>query len=131
MDGPDIVGVTLDSAVPVFDEPDMLGIEDMLAVPDMTMVGARTAISIRRRDGGYIQAMASGATGQRADIAFAAPVAMPVDGDGHPMVGEDALAWIGAPGREHRRLIVTSIEYDADLNGSITAVDEAPDLWAV
>jgi len=124
-----IVGVTLDSPVPVYDEPDMLGVDDMLAVPDMALVGAATAVSIRRRDGGFLQATVSGGSGTRAELAFAAPVAMPVDGDDRPLVEPDALAWVGAPGREHRRMIVVSIDWDSDLVARITAVDEAPELW--
>lgn len=126
-----IVAVSLDAPLRIYDEPMMEDIIDMTAVEDMSTVGLSSSLQIRKSDGSVTPPIAlSGATGERDRLPFASPLLLVADNDGLPMVRPDMLAQVGRAGSISMRLVVSSIDFDADLNASITGVDEAPELFA-
>jgi len=126
-----VTGVELDSTVPLYNEPDMHDVVDMHEVDDMHLVGLVSQISIRQSDGTESQHSVDGATGSRSTVMFVTPVAIEADPeDGEPVIRYDNLVKIGKPGNIAMRLVVASVSYDKDYFGQLTAVAEAPELWA-
>lgn len=135
--GDNVVGIVLDTAIEAKNAPDMLAVADMLAVPDMLEVGLHTGIAIRRTDGATSVHALSNAAGETDTLMFETPV--PNDEtagspfDGGPLIaeiGEGCLVVAGLAGRETKRLIVSEVSNGKDLTANITAVDEAPQIWA-
>lgn len=128
----EIVAFNLDAAVQVYDELDMLDTPDMLDVADMLLVGAQTSVSVRDHNSVIAQPMAvvgpSGKT-DRLELVTSIPVELD-DDDSDPLMREGNLAWVGQSGAEILRLIITDIKPGRDFVAQITAVDEAPELFA-
>jgi hypothetical protein len=131
VEGGNILGVVLDSEVPVFNETpweDILVFEDE---EDVELIGKASAISIRQSDGMHSQHVIAGATGERSTIMFETPAPLEADpDDGKSVVRRDSLVTIGQPGEVFMRLIVKQVTYDKNNMGSIVAVPEAPELWS-
>lgn len=133
-DASEIVALELDSEVPVATEGGVWDVADVWAVASVWDVGARTGIAIRRTDGSVSVHEVSSATGETATVVLATPIpaAAPIEDayeNGDRVRSAGALVTLGRLASEYRRLIVTGITYDAALNASVTAVDEAPELW--
>jgi hypothetical protein len=128
--GTNITAITVDAQMPVFIEPDMLAMADMLAVADMLHVGSLTSVTIRRADGLISTHSVTGATGSRKRLEFTTPFNADLDANSDPLVRYGNLVCVGQSGSEYMRLIITSITYDVNMTATITAVAEAPQLWA-
>lgn len=121
-----IVALQLDAPVQVYNEVDMLDVADMLVVPDMLLIGAETGVSIRDADSVLaVPQKISGPSGLRDRLVMAAPFAAVLDDDDEPLIRAGNLAWVGQPGRELLRLVVSDIKYGRDHTAQITAVDDA------
>lgn len=119
----DCIALQLDAAIPILDGPVWADIADLAAVPDMSAIGARSAVRIRR-DGGAITLHAlAGPAGSSDRIQPVEPI--PADG-----LSIDTLVAVGRAGAEVLRLIVWSMEPREDLTWTLTLVDEAPQLWS-
>lgn len=120
----DITAIRLDSEVPVKITDDLLSLPDLFAEPDLLALGARTGARIRRAGESTVHELA-GTSGSTDTLVFAAPID-PAD------IGIGTLVAVGPLTREVRRLIVSDMAVDTDLNVTISAVDEAqgiaPDL---
>jgi hypothetical protein len=115
----DIEAIRLDNSSPIFGELGFDDIADIGLVLDMGMIGATAGIRIRRSDGTNLVAVVSPSgniltlnTPQSAD---------------NVEIGN--LVGYGRVGSEVLRLIVFDVRPKEDFAASITAVDEAPELW--
>jgi hypothetical protein len=130
IEGGEIVALHLDSAVPVYNEPAWEGITAIEEVEAVEMIGLQSSIGIRQSNGLTSVHTIDGATGHRPTVVLATPVPVVLDDDDLPLIREDNLVFVGRAGNEMMRLVVHSIDYDGNQTASITAVDEAPELWA-
>jgi hypothetical protein len=119
-----IIALQLDGRVPVQNETDLLSIADLLAVPDIATLGARSGALIRRAASRTTHALTN-ASGLTDTLTFS-PGISPTG------IGIGTLVSTGPLAREVLRLIVFAIEPRADLTATLTLVDEAsgatPDL---
>jgi hypothetical protein len=118
-----VTSITLDCSVATVNEPEMLSVTNLLAVPDMLDLGKQTGVIIRGPDGPGAVRTLSNATGQTETLTFATPIPAADVYDG-------ALVSIGQTGSEVLRLIVFSVEPREDFTATLTLVDEAPEIWA-
>jgi hypothetical protein len=95
-------------------------VADLLAVPDLMALGARTGARIRRADENTVHELA-GASGDTDVLTFAAPI----DPTGIALGG---LVAVGPFNREVKRLIVSDMTPEPDLIFTISAVAEAPGI---
>ncbi len=118
-----VTSITLDCAVSIVNEPEMLSVTNLLAVPDMLALGTRSGAIIRGPNGPSAVRILTNATGEASTLTLATPIPA-------AEVYEGALVSIGAAGQEVLRLIVFSVEPREDFTATLTLVDEAPELWA-
>lgn len=118
-DAGEVIGLHLDGLVDLPTAPDLLAVPDLLATGDMLSMGMRIGIAIRRLGATTTHPIHS-ADGYH--VAFDPPI----DPAG---LEEGALVGWGPMGREYLRLIVFGITPKPDFTATITAVDEAPELW--
>ena len=117
----DVVALELDTEVPVVTRPGFPDIAAMSAVPDMSLIGARSAALIRRTTGEITLHPITGDDAGTATIEFDTPI----DPDG---VAPDGLVVVGTRDRHHLRAIVKDMTPKEDFVMSLTLVDEAPEL---
>lgn len=130
-DGTNVTGITLDCAVPIYDEPGWFETTDFFAVTDIFDMGLKSSVGVRQSDGSFTVHALSNSAGSTDALTFTTPVAIAADpDDGDPVIRAGNLVYVGQAGKEVRRLIINSITYDKDMAASIEAVDEAPELWA-
>lgn len=122
--GPNITGFVLDSAVTFYNEPDMLSVSNMLALTDMLQVGLQTGISVRTKTGAVTSHQIASVTGDT-QVTLSSPITVNV---ANYVAGN--LVAFGSLGKEYKRLIVTEIQAKNALTATITAVDEAPQIWS-
>lgn len=115
----DIEAIRLDNTAPEFGEPGFDAITDMGLVQDMGMIGATAGIRIRRSDG----------TGLTAVVTPSGNLLTLNTPQSAANVEVGNLVAYGRVGSEVLRLIVFDIRPKEDFMASITAVDEAPELW--
>lgn len=115
----DITSLWLDSVVPIEDNPFMDESPDLAAEEDLSLLGLRSGVAISRAGGVTVHSVAGG-DGLRLEFSPAIPAAG---------VSEGALVVAGPIGREYLRLIVFGVAPKPDFEATITAVDEAPQLW--
>ncbi len=126
-----LTALLLDAPVHVYNEPMMEDVADMTAVSDMALVGGRSGLSVRDAAGEPIAVgRIAGATGKRRRLELVEPIELDTDDGDEPLIREDNLCWVYSMASVSRRLIVANVDYDADLVARITAVDEAPELFA-
>jgi hypothetical protein len=115
-----ITALVLDAAMPVFGEPGFDAITDMGLVLDMGMIGQLAGLAIRRTTGSI---STSAVTVSGATVTFSAPIA-PAG------IEPGCIVSYGRLGMEYLRLVVYSVKpKDQDFTATITAVDEAPELF--
>lgn len=115
----DIVALLLDNSTPFSDLPDMLDSPDLMAEPNLLSLGVRTGVSLSR--GGVVTTHPI-ASVDEGWLEFSPPI----DPDG-VVVG--SVAATGPLGSEYLRLIVFSIIPGDSFTATVTAVDEAPQIW--
>ncbi len=113
--------VTLDASVPLINEPDLYAASDLYAIADLWLAGLTSAAAIRRSDGTVDVVLLDCATGESADLAFAATTTH---------VPEGALIAVGPHTTEVLRLIVAGVAPQDGLDATVTCIDEAPELFA-
>ncbi len=114
----DVTAVTLDNEPPAMTGPgwDDIGVNDWDDL-DMGLIGLGAGVILR---GNGVSVHACTVSGAR--IALDTPATL-------DDLGLDDLAILGPVGQEARRLIVFSMQPRADFVWTITAVDEAPEIW--
>lgn len=128
-----MTSVSLDSLVRIYNEDDMHEVADMHAVTDMHTVGLKSSLRIRRSDGNFSVHPVSNATGQTGTLTLTTPAALPEYEEGGQTVRavrRGNLVWVGSTGREERRLIATDITWQKNWQARISALAEAPVLFA-
>ncbi len=118
--GGNVSAIVLDAGMPVFGEPGFNAITDMGLVSDMGMIGATAGAAVRRTDG---TVFAAAVTVSGTTLTFGTPQA-PAG------IEPGCLVSFGRLGMEFLRLVVYSVRpKDQDFTATITAVDEAPELF--
>lgn len=114
------VEVDLDTPVPLATRPGFAAITDLGAVPDMSMIGATSAVLVRRTTGNITLHPVTG-DGTTATLTFPTPI---------PAAGleEDVLVTVGRADRHYLRAIVYDMLPREDYRVQITLIDEAPEL---
>lgn len=117
-----LAALDLDTEVPVYTRPGFDLIADMGAVDDMGLIGARSAVMIRRSTGEITlhEVTGDGITDQLTLVT-------PADTEG---VDPDTLVIVGQRDRHHLRALVKDMTPKEDFRMAITLVDEAPELHA-
>lgn len=134
--GSNITGITLDENVSVVNNPSILTTASFKDIPIVQDAGLTTSVAIRNTDGTITVHLLSNATGDASVLTFVTPVAdatttgSPFDPATISKIAEDCLVIIGISGKQYKRLVVTDIAPDVDLTATITAVDEAPQIWS-
>ncbi|MBR9764151.1 MAG: hypothetical protein GYB53_11655 [Rhodobacteraceae bacterium] len=119
----EVVALTLDDSVPVLSEPFMDEVPNLAAVLDLSVLGARTGLVLRRTDGTMSTHEVASSTGKATRLELLEPT-------GEAGIDADILAVVGRKASELRRMIVFSIEPRDELTFDLTLVDEAPEIWA-
>lgn len=118
-----VTSITLDCEVDLVNEPDMLTVQNLLAVPDMLALGLTSAAVVRGASGPSNAMPLTNASGSASVLTLATPVALSAVPDG-------ALVAVGPTRQELLRLIIFSVEATEDYTATLTLVDEAPEVWA-
>lgn len=121
--GGNVVSLTLDTDVELFNSVDMVGLSDVLSVTDVMGVGLQSSVAVRHSDGTNSVHPLTGASGYSGVVTFATPY------DDDNTIEDGNLLVVGITGNEYKRLIVTEIAPGRDLTATLTLVDEAPKLW--
>ena len=128
--GGNITGITLDSAIPIYNETEWFSLTDVFTVTDVFLVGLVTGIVIRRSDGTQSTHQLSNSTGSSAVLTFSTPFAntSAVEGFESNDRRYGCMVVAGILNTIYRRLLVQSITPNKDLTASMVMVDEAPEL---
>ena len=114
--------ITLDTFVPVSNEPNVDDVANMDAVPNVDVLGRPALATIRRATGEVVTALLGNDTGETDVLEFVTPVS--------PAVKTGDLVAVGLLDREVKRLIVFSVEPRDNYEATVTLVDEAQELFA-
>lgn len=126
-----VSAIWIDEKVEIWNEDDFTQVDDLTDIDDVTNIGRQTAVAIRRGDGTVVTHTLSGTTNDdTTKLVFATPFANGNDADGDKLVRRGNLIAVGRKGEVFERLIVAGIESAGDLVFNITAVPEAPELFA-
>lgn len=130
LSGGNIVGLVLDSAIPVVNELDMQAVANMQTVADMQTVGGKTGVVIRRTDGTLSSHLISTATSETKTVTLTTPIANTATIQGFADTNDQSASLLvsGDSGAEYRRCIVSGVTPGPDMRFSLTLVDEAPEL---
>ncbi|MCB5411324.1 hypothetical protein [Pseudogemmobacter faecipullorum] len=115
----DIVEIQLDTPVEVAEYPFLDQVPNLAEEPNLALLGRRSGVAIRH--GGSVAVHpASGGSGSSVEFS------PPIDPDD---IGIGDLVAVGAIGKETLRLMVFGVTPRPNFEATITAVDEAPELW--
>lgn len=125
-----IVAAIADAELELWNEPDFFATADLLAAADFFAVGRKSSIEIRRSDGLFSGHDIAGPTGTRRRIELAEPPAAETGDDGGLPIRRGNLLIAGETAKVKKRLIVAGVEFDRNLIATISAVAEAPEIFA-
>lgn len=114
----DVVGIYLDSPVDVANFPFMDQVPNLAAEPNLALLGRRSGVAIRRGASVSVHSVNGGG-----DFIEFSPGIDPTD------IEIGSLVAVGSLGKETLRLLVFGITPRPNFEATITAVDEAPELW--
>lgn len=132
----DIEGVILDQALQVTNETLFGDVSDFRNIQNVSEVGLRTGMTIRRSNGQFSTHEVKNPTGETNEIYFTTPFPDDItdgsvwDKGNIRQVREGCLVTIGELNTVEKRYIVTEIENGEGLSANLTLVDEAPELWS-
>ena len=112
--------IDLDAPVPLVTRPGFAAITDFGAVADVSLIGATTAVLIRRTNGDITVHPVTG-DGTSATLTFAAPVSA-------AGLEEDVLVTVGRLDQHYLRALVYDMLPREDYRVQMTLIDEAPEL---
>lgn len=115
----DITDIQLDSSLNVQDYYFMDGSPNLSGEENLALLGLKTGIAIRRNSGSTIHQISSS---NGVWLSFDPPI----DPDG---IDIGSLVVTGPVGQEYLRLVVFGVSPKPNFEATITAVDEAPQLW--
>jgi hypothetical protein len=123
--GSNITGLTLDGSVPVWTTAGISTLAHVASASSIQALGEKTGCAIRLKQGAGIltKQVTTAANGDNVDVTFATPFADPGN------IDTDCLVSVGPFGSEYKRVIVYGVQPTADLQATVTCVDEAPQLW--
>jgi hypothetical protein len=121
-----ITGLTLDGTVPVWTSAGIQTLSSVAAAASVQLLGEKTGIAIRLNQGAgiLVKQITAAANDDVVIVTFATP--FPDPGNLNP----DCLVTVGPLGSEYIRLIVYGVQPKADMQATVTCVDEAPQLWS-
>lgn len=136
-DEDEITGIILDADVEIFNEADFLDTYDVLAVEDVLLIGVISGIAIRHTDGVVtVHRLDDNTdTGDTDELLFATPTPIrfgqssPFDRAPIHSISPGCLVVIGPVGEEYRRLIISEITPQMNLESQLVCVDEASDMF--
>lgn len=120
-----VTEITIDSPVTIYDEADLYDVSDFYLTDDVYLIGMISGIAIRNSLGVLTRHRVDMVTGETSTITLLEPIE--IDPDKYK---PGNLVIVGTIEREYRRLIVTDIQYTEKKIATITAVDEAPEIWS-
>lgn len=113
--------IELDTSVRLINEPEVHAVTDIHDVPDVWLLGQRSAAAIQREDHTVDVALLDCVTGEDSTLIFETP---------QDHVSEGALVTVGPAQTQSLRLIVANITPKPGLEAHMTFIDEAPELFA-
>ena len=119
----DVSAIQLDDAVPFASTQYMEEVDDLSAVPDLSLLGLRTGVAIRRTTGAVTSHQVSGVS----DGGFVLNFSPSISATG---IDVEVLAVVGGLSEEYGRFIVFDMSPKDDLSFTLTLVDEGSELFA-
>jgi hypothetical protein len=130
-----ITGVVLDAPIEVLNEEDVLDTYDMLAVEDVLALGTNTGMAIRLTDGTTSTHVITNESGLTDEVEFETPVPIKYgfnsSFDRHLIhtIAPECLVVTGPVGKEFKRLVISEIAPQVNLEAQIVCVDEASEIF--
>jgi hypothetical protein len=120
-----ITGLTLDGTVPVFTSAGIQSLASVATAASIQALGEKTGIAIRLKQGAgiLVKQITAAVNDDVLSVTFATPFPDPGN------LSTDCLVTVGPLGSEYKRLIVYGVQPKAELQATVTCVDEAPQLW--
>lgn len=134
-DEDEITGIVLDAPIEVVTEQDVLLVYDMLEVEDVLALGITTGIAIRLTNGQTTTHGLSNVSGLTDELEFTTPIPIRYghnsNFDRHPIhtVAPGCLVVAGVLGSEYKRLVVSEISPQTNLEAQLVCVDEASEMF--
>lgn len=131
----EITSITLDTWTELAPQLAMHDVADMLAIASMHDIGLKLAVSIRLTDGAIETHQIASVSLDGFTLTLATPVPAATtpgsiyDASPPPEIAPGCLVAVGESVRLGVRLIVSELSPGQNLTASVTAVDEAPQLW--
>lgn len=131
----EITGVILDAPIEVVTEEDVLAVYDMLEVENVLDLGVITGVAIRLTTGQTTTHALDTPTGLTDELSFSVPIAVRYGHtspfDRHPIhtVAPGCLVVAGVLSREYKRLVVSEISPQTNLEAQLVCVDEASEMF--
>lgn len=113
--------VTLDTAVPFYDEPEVHAVSNIYDVEDVWLLGATTRAEVRYPTGDVVTVDLTVNESESDVLEFADP---------QTFVPYGALVAIHAIVPEFRRMLVFDMQFRENEEATLTLVDEAPEIFA-
>lgn len=126
----EVIAIEVDSLLEVKNIDDIIDTLDLNSVSNMLDLGINTSIALRTDDGLISIKAISNSPGETTVLEFSEPFENVSIITGGPLVKLGTLFTIGVTGKEFKRLIVSDINPGNNLTSTITAVDEAPQIWS-
>lgn len=130
-----ITGVILDNVIDIYNNAGVEATPDILAVDDFLQLGLQTSIAIRGTNGVVSDHPLSNETGSTDVLTFATPIADVIgvqssyDPEPTRQIDVGCLVIVGVLGKIYKRLLISEIIPGKDLTATISALDEAPEIW--
>jgi len=134
-DEDEITGIILDAPIEVVTEEDVLDVYDMLEVEDVLALGITTGVAIRLTNGQTTTHGLSTVSGLTDELEFTTPIPIRYGHnstfDRHPIhtVAPGCLVVAGVLGSEYKRLVVSEISPQINLEAQLVCVDEASEMF--
>lgn len=125
--GGNITGLILDGSVPVDTEAGLFSVAHVFTTAHIFTLGSKTGMAIRLLNGAgiLIKEITAASNDEVTTISFVTPFADP-----GANLAQGCLCAVGPLGNEFKRLIVFAVTPSQGSNVTVTAVDEAPELFA-
>lgn len=134
--GSNIVGITVESPVMIYDTDLIHDIPDIYTVSDIYEQGLQMGVTIQMTDGQLTSAALSNVGGLTSYLTFTTPIPVSSwsgsswDGGSVDLIAPDCVVIVGIMSRMYQRLIVSEITPSEQLQAAITMVDEASFIFS-
>lgn len=124
-----ITAIEVDSPITVLSIADVIANPNINSQDNILDMGMFTGICIRRTNGMSSVHAISNMLGETSTLTLVTPISNPAGPGNYRQIDLGCLISIGVAGSEYKRMIVTDISNARDFNATITAVDEANEIW--